>query len=1425
MQLLNAFRSLGIWNKYTKEQNYKSKYTQILAIGLFFVFSVLGSLMVPARAYAAIRDDSGPAPTSVADCKSKDLAAVTAPATMLPEQVTPQSVNTYVTASPMGGGTEHTSSNTTSTASKEQSQNPCTNVAGASIFIDNGNKTSTVTEFSVPVEMGLKFERIYNSNFNSSLTGAWTTNLDFNLSIAPVNGGLNIYYQRPDGAQLKMYLTNDNSFVDTVGTATLTRASGGYVLHDEDANVLTFDAQGRLLTIKDTSGVGWTITHTGNPGSYPYTTTVTHTNGQFYTISDSAPDGSGNRQVIVKDPSLNTYTYSVTNTSTMGLVPVSYMGLIHSVTYPGSPSEIVSYKYQNPTGILYANELTETDINGVPYSLTTYDSNGYANMTSLADGSEKLSTVYNNSTYSRIIGATQTNALGRVENYTYTNNGAAPGHLNFLSKSASIDSPYSNISYTYDPNGHMSTSEDDNGNIIHYVYEDNGLLFQKSDAVHGVTDYTWDTTPGVDRPLVIQLEGWYKKNYVYDGHNRVTSISVTNLSGVGTGNQTLTTTYGYTLYANGMVHTMTVTSPSPNNSAVVTSQYDTYGNLVSQSDGLGHTTTYSNYNALGEVGEVVGPNGDATDYTYDGRGRILTKTMHPYGFTATWQYNYDGFGELSSLTGPDGESTTWNRDAEMRVTTITRNDKDGTSTESFAYDANNDVTGDTIARGGVVGFQRTATYDALARVYQQKGSNGQVLTYAYDGNGNVLSVTDALGHAITSQFDAANRHIRVTDALSGVTQYSYDVGDNVTKVIDPRGLVTTYAYDGLGQFWQQVSPDTGTTNYVYDSYGRTASMTRADGVQTTYGYDALNRRISVSASGQTQSFSYDICTNGKGLLCSASDATGTTSYSYTPEGWMSGRGFSIGGTTYALGYNYDNEGRQTVVTYPDGNEAVYWRTHGVVNSVLLVVSGAYYNGATNVTYQPADMAMASWSSSNGLVNTLGYDTDGRLTSISVPGIQNQSFGYDVANRITHIGNGIDSSMTETLGYDATSRVASMSSGAENESYQYDADGNRVSAVISGISETFTPDVNSNRMVSAYNPYFGTVQYGFDAQGNSTSTNGLVSQQYNPFNRLTQSGGATFYINPEGQRLRKAGGSTGTTYFAPDPSGDLLAESDNGTWVDYVRLNGRLIGRISGGQIDAIHADQVDRPDTVTDASQNVIWHAKNYPFGSTVTLANISLNLGFPGQYYDAETWLWNNGYRDYNSGFGRYIESDPAGLSGGINTYAYVGNNPLNSTDPLGLRADTDLCAGMSAHGCMQMGQFGPDYVTYNVTVPSIFEFGGTITRGGTVFHHGGLTFGSPKSIASGKNWGFNLSIGNLLKSYPVTNADINGLVGGVSKSAGFYDVVGGGVVHNGSGTAIEIGVGFGGGSVGVSDSGVDGQIGPGLNYVPAPQPRAASE
>jgi RHS repeat-associated protein len=82
-----------------------------------------------------------------------------------------------------------------------------------------------------------------------------------------------------------------------------------------------------------------------------------------------------------------------------------------------------------------------------------------------------------------------------------------------------------------------------------------------------------------------------------------------------------------------------------------------------------------------------------------------------------------------------------------------------------------------------------------------------------------------------------------------------------------------------------------------------------------------------------------------------------------------------------------------------------------------------------------------------------------------------------------------------------------------------------------------------------------------------------------------------------------------------------------------------------------------------------VWHADYSPFGLIdIQTQQITLNLRLPGQYEDQESGTYYNYQRDYDPNTGRYLTSDPIGLKGGMNTYAYVGGNPLGAIDPLGL-------------------------------------------------------------------------------------------------------------------------------------------------------------
>jgi RHS repeat-associated protein len=102
-------------------------------------------------------------------------------------------------------------------------------------------------------------------------------------------------------------------------------------------------------------------------------------------------------------------------------------------------------------------------------------------------------------------------------------------------------------------------------------------------------------------------------------------------------------------------------------------------------------------------------------------------------------------------------------------------------------------------------------------------------------------------------------------------------------------------------------------------------------------------------------------------------------------------------------------------------------------------------------------------------------------------------------------------------------------------------------------------------------------------------------------------------------------------------------------------------------VDYVSTDQLNTPRVITDSSQTVLWTWNSDPFGNGQPTGSLSYNLRFPGQYYDAETGHNYNYLRDYDPTTGRYAESDPIGLNGGINEYRYAYANPVIYLDPMG--------------------------------------------------------------------------------------------------------------------------------------------------------------
>ncbi len=1155
---------------------------------------------------------------------------------------------------------------------------PSNPIVANPITVCSGNKFEQTVDYRSVGRNVLAFVRSYNSQARGMgmLGTNWQSNWDRFLALSGSNPASTVIATRADGAQFTF--TNSGSAYTKNKDITLTLAwvsgTSTYTLTDLDGTVETYNSSGVLQSVAYADGYTQTLNYTGTQltsvtDNQNRALTFTYSNGVLSKMY--APNGSGGA---------NTFTYDYT--PAFPSYTTSSIQLLSSVTDP--LSHTVTYTYGSGNFPTYLTKIT--DELGTTFATFAYDAMGETTLSTLADDANYTTVNYTSST-------TRTVQFPQGEEITYTfSTVQGRPKTSTMQRLASGSIPAATQTFTYDTNGFLATQTDWKGNETTYTNNSNGLpttiVEASGSTVARTTTITWGTTTvTLDKPTEIDTDR-NTTTFTYDASGNLTGKTVKDTTSqsipYSTNGQTHVMTYTY----DSLGHVLTATGPRTDVEQTTTYTYDSYGNLSTVKDPLGHVTTFTNYNGHGQAQTMTDPNGTVTTFSYDARGRLTGKTISPSGGDAVTTYTYNAAGLLTDIQYPDGTALAPGYDDAHRLNSLFNNS--GENIKWF-FDIAGEVVNDTIANyAGTVMYSHYADYDVMGNKTQDIDSFSNTTTYTYDANNNRIGVTDPLGHSSTIVYDALNRLTAMTDPLSHTVTTVYDSQNNKTAVTDPRSLTTSYVYDGFGQVIQEVSPDRGTIVYHRDAAGNVTSKTDARGTVTSYTYDALNRIITQtypSDSSENITYTYDATSGGNkgiGHLTSYSDESGRTTLTYDERGNLLVKSRTIGTKTYTTTYTYSLTDKVKEIVYPSGRAVTYtYDGVGQISAVGTSLSGTETNLATTITYYPfGPVSGAQYG--NGLTGTFVYDTNYRLIETEtaesgVLSVELLSLDYDAASNITEIYDSLATGRTQTFTYDQDHRLLTGYGSYGTLTYTYDANGNRLTQDASGTMTNYTYPGTSNQLSSA-----GSRTFSYDANGNtihdSSNNTTYTYEARNRYKTLTVGGTltATYAYDAMGERVSKINGGA-TTQYDYDESGHLIGEYNGSTGAnirEYVWLGDTPLAQIeSGGAIYYIHTDQVNTPQRMTDSTPSVVWDRVQQPFGVQYSLSGTATgNLKFPGQYYDSESGLDQNGFRDFDPTRPGYIQPDPGGIAWAttatMNLYGYGGQSPLSNIDPWGLRA-----------------------------------------------------------------------------------------------------------------------------------------------------------
>ncbi len=1032
------------------------------------------------------------------------------------------------------------------------------------------------------------------------------------------------------------------TYTDTLLTA-MTNTSG-------QAITFTYNPQGRLATVVDAIAVpSRTYTYTydagGNlkevkdplNGKYQYTYLV---NGPMKSLADK----NNNKIDIIYFPDLTiselvgcnkrlSFSYDTADQKTV------------VTDHLTTGNQVTTYKYQTLDNLSW---ITSMSGNCCGYNMS-YEYDDQGNQVKMTDANGQVYT-YTYDANGNIL--TATDPLNQVSTYTYTTS---------FNKVNSYKDPKGNLySMSYDTDGNMTQLITPGNNIYTAVYNASGDIINSTDPKGNSYTYNYDA---YGNPATVTGPNGYNAALSYDARGRL--LSYTDARGNNS-------TAEYDI----LDRLKKITDPV-NNFAQF--NYDAQGNVVSYVNKNNETSTI-NYDASNRIVKVTGPTGNQASLTYDGMDN-MTSIKNALGHETRLSYdtrnrmkgakdpennnavyNYDGNGNITSISLPNGQTINYTYDPLNRVTTIS--DASGTI-GAYTYDKNNNITSYTNGTGAAT----TASYDSLDRIKQITDPLGNSSSFTYDKNNNITSATDREGRTRHYTYDSLDRVKTYTDNNGFVITVGYDVQSNITSLKDQNNNITAYTYDSLNRRKTMTYPDGKYLQYSYDKKNNVTSVRLTDAGIINYQYDTLNRVTSRTLpGGEVYSYTYDKLNR----VLSATNSSGTVTFTYDKLNRVTSENFD-GRTTR---YNYSIAGRTQTTIYPDSTTIIKeFDTRNRLTKILkdsaTVVEYAYNNAnqLTNKTF------------ANGVSSTMQYDFANRLSSITTGTMQNTSFTYDKEYNKTAITRLNNPSLSEQFTYDNGYRLTNYKRGPAGSpviqnTYTYDAVGNRTAANLNGAATTYT--VNNLNQLTGVNStsftfddrgnitYDGTFYKTYDAENrlkkDSASPASVIAYAYDAIGRRvikTINGINLKYTYSGAAQIEERDGSNGLlnrTVFTNFLSPVLNEKNGNSYYYHQNELNSvEAISNNSGRLIESYRYDAYGKPGR---------YDSLNNPLSSSIA----GNRFGFTGQEYDSASGSYRFFFRNYSPETGVFNQRDLIEYEDGMGMYQYVANNPANGVDVWGL-------------------------------------------------------------------------------------------------------------------------------------------------------------